>query len=193
MMIPTGILSMFASAAGAAPSGPFGMPEQASTLAPDIDFIFAVITWICIFFFVLIVALIVIFVVKYHRPPGVQAESNVTHNTPLEVVWTVIPLILVIVIFYVGMKGYINIRSAPLGAYEINVIAQKWNWQFNYRNGATTSELIVPVNTPVKMIMRSKDVLHALFIPAFRVKQDVVPGRVTSLWFEATKNGVYDL
>jgi cytochrome c oxidase subunit 2 len=175
------------------PHGPWGLPEQASTLAPPIDFVFDVITWICVAFFVLIVGLMVWFMIRYSKPPGTPAESNVTHHTPLEVTWTVIPLILVIVIFYVGMKGYIEVRSAPLGAYQVNVVAQKWSWTFNYANGASPSNLIVPVNRPVKLLMSSQDVLHSLYIPAFRVKQDVVPGRITSLWFEAIEPGVYDL
>ncbi|MCZ6835584.1 MAG: cytochrome c oxidase subunit II [Planctomycetota bacterium] len=173
--------------------GQFGMPVQASEVAPVIDNIFNFITWICIFFFVIIVGFIVFFMFKYSKPPGTPATSNVTHNTPIEVAWTVLPLILVIFIFYKGMDGYIDLRSAPLGAYEVNVVAQKWNWTFHYKNGATTSVLIVPANRPVKLIMSSQDVLHALFIPDFRVKQDVVPGRITTLWFTAIKAGEYDL
>lgn len=193
MMIPIGLNSLLASTVGALPTGLFGMPEQASTLAPSIDFIYELITWISIFFFLLIVGLMVYFVIRYHKPPGTPAEGSVIHNTPIEVIWTVLPLLLVIYIFYVGMQGYINLRSAPLDSYEINVVAQKWNWQFNYKNGATTSELIIPVGRPVKLLMSSKDVLHSVFIPAFRIKQDVVPGRITMLWFEAVEPGIYDL
>lgn len=193
MMTPASFISMLALAAGSPPVGPFGMPEQASTIAAEIDFVYQVITWVCIFFFVLIVFLIVVFVIKYSKPPGTKAEGTATHNTPLEVAWTVLPLILVIGIFYVGMKGYVNMRNAPLGAYEIHVNAQKWNWQFNYPNGATISELKVPLGRDVKLIMSSQDVLHSLFIPSFRVKQDVVPGRLVTLWFNATHEGEYDL
>lgn len=193
MMIPASFMSMLATVAGSAPIGPMGMPEQASTVAAEVDFVYVVINWICIFFFVLIVCLILVFMVKYSKPPGTKAESSVTHNTPIEVAWTVLPLILVIGIFYVGMKGYINIRSAPLGAYEIHVNAQKWNWQFNYPNGATITVLKVPLGRDVKLIMSSQDVLHSLFIPSFRVKQDVVPGRLVTMWFNATHEGVYDL
>ena len=175
----------FLATAMANPTGLFGMPEQASTIAPEIDFIYELITWICIFFFVLIVAIMVVFMVKYSKPQGTPAEGTSTHHTMLEVVWTTIPLILVVVIFFVGMRGYLHLRVAPQGAFEVYVTAQKWNWQFNYPNGAITTKLIVPKGRPVKLIMSSQDVLHSLFIPAFRVKQDVVPGRYTTLWFEA--------
>ncbi len=170
------------------------MPEQASTLAPEIDFVFNVITWISIFFFVLIVALLVIFVLKYRRTNGRRPEESPTHHTALELTWTIIPLILVIVIFYYGMQGYIIASTPPVGAYEVNVTAQKWSWRFEHRNGAReTAELVVPANRPVRLIMTSQDVLHSLFIPAFRVKQDVVPGRFTQVWFTATRPGEYDL
>lgn len=174
----------------------FWMPIRGSTVAPGVDLIFDVITWISIFFFILIVVLMVIFVVKYRRQSADHSASvdAATHHTPLELTWTIIPLILVIVIFYIGMQGYINIRNAPPGAYEINVTAQKWSWSFEHRNGcSSTGVLHVPVGRPVKLIMTSQDVLHSLYIPAFRVKQDVVPGRITTLWFEATAAGEYDL
>ncbi len=191
MMTPGSILSLLATAA---PPGYGGLPPQASTLAPEIDFVYWVITWICVVFFVAIVGIMVSFMIRYSKPPGTPAEGGSTHNTPIEVTWTVLPLILVIVIFYVGMQGYIKARTAPLGAYEINVVAQKWNWQFNYPvNGAITTELIVPAGRPVKLIMSSQDVLHSLYIPAFRVKQDVVPGRITHLWFRSDYPGTYDL
>lgn len=192
MTIPASLISFLATTA-AAPFGPFGMPEQASSVAPEIDFVYEVITWICIIFFVLIVGLMVFFLVKYSKPPGTPAEGKVVHNTPIEITWTVLPLLMVIVIFYVGMQSYLKLTTAPLGAYEINVTAQKWNWTFTYKNGAQPKELIVPLGHPVKLIMSSQDVLHSLFIPAFRVKQDVVPGRLTTLWFKPTYAGNYDL
>ena len=173
----------------------FWFMEPASTLAPSVDFVFNFITWISIFFLVLVVLLMVIFMVQYRRrDPRQKATSDVTHNTPLELTWTIIPLVLVIAIFYAGMEGYINIRSAPAGSYEVHVKAQRWSWTFTHRNGCTeTNVLRVPVGRPVRLLMESDDVLHALFIPAFRVKQDIVPGRLIDLWFEATKPGTYDL
>ncbi|MEM7227761.1 MAG: cytochrome c oxidase subunit II [Planctomycetota bacterium] len=177
----------------------FGMPEQASTVAAEVDFVYNFITWLSIFFFVAIVGVMLYFCVKYRRGHGDNvrhAEQTSTHNTPLEVTWTIIPLLLAIGIFYVGMRGYLNLRTVPANAYEIDVTAKKWSWEFNYDDeagSATTAALIVPVNRPVKLNMMSLDVLHSLFIPAFRVKQDIVPGRFTYHWFEATEVGEYDL
>ncbi len=184
-----------------APSGPaprpgsiFGMPEQASTLAPHVDLVYDVVTWIMVAFFVLIVIVMVWFAIRYRRRSHVADTGGPTHNTPLEVTWTVIPLILVIAIFYVGLKGYVHMTTPPENAYVVNVIGQKWSWTFQYPNGASESnELHVPVDRPVLLRIRSEDVLHCPFIPAFRVKQDAVPGRQTELWFEAVRAGTYDL
>lgn len=164
----------------------FWMPEQAATGAPQIDWIFNFILYLCYFFFVLIVVCMVVFVIRYRKPRGELAEGKASHNTPLEVTWTVIPLILVVAIFYVGMKGYMNLASPPAEAYEVNVVAQKWSWEFKHKNGAKEVDILsVPANQPVRLVIESRDVLHSVFIPAFRVKQDAVPGRYTELWFEA--------
>ncbi len=164
----------------------FANPESASTVSDGIDSVFNFITWLSVIFFVAIVLVEIWFIIKYkrsgHEP---NPEKPTTHNTPLELVWTIIPLLLVIAIFYVGVQGFVNLRNVPPNAYEINVTAQKWSWTFTYPNGAITTELVVPAGEPVKLIMKSNDVLHSLFVPAFRVKQDVVPGRYTYMWFEA--------
>jgi cytochrome c oxidase subunit II len=173
----------------------FWMPERASTVAADVDWVFDVITWISIFFFVLITVLLVIFAIRYRRTKEVSADRDTTtHHMPLEMTWTIIPLILVIIIFYMGMQEYIKIRTEPVDSYDVRVTARRWTWEFEHANGCReTGILRVPVNRPVKLIMRSDDVLHSAFIPAFRVKQDVVPGRITTLWFEATRTGVFEL
>ncbi|MHC5025121.1 MAG: cytochrome c oxidase subunit II [Planctomycetota bacterium] len=187
--------NLFANLLMASTGGGFWMPPDASTIAPTVDRIFNFITWLSAFFFVLIVVLMARFMWKYRRQSHTQrAESQVSHNTPLEVTWTIIPLILVIAIFYAGMNGYIRMSQAPAGSYEINVTGQKWTWTFEHRNGCQqVGELYIPVGRPVKLILSSQDVLHSVFIPAFRVKQDAVPGRLTTLWFEATEPGEYDL
>jgi len=174
--------------------GTFWMPPQASTVANHVDWIFYAIYWLSVFFFVLIVALMIWFAWKYRRSQAKTDHSAPSHHTPLEVTWTIIPLLLAIGIFYIGLDGYVELVQPPANAYEVNVTGQKWNWTFEHRNGATSTEtLVVPANTPVKLTMTSTDVLHSLFIPAFRVKQDVVPGRYSYLWFEATEPGVYQL
>jgi cytochrome c oxidase subunit 2 len=185
---------LLAAASEKTPGSFFGMPEQASTVAEDVDRIFDFITWISLFFFVLIVVLMVYFAIKYRRRAHVTETGGPKHNTVLEVTWTLLPLVLVIAIFYVGMRGYVHLVTPPENTYNIDATGQRWFWTFSYPNGATeTNALHVPVGRPVKLTMRSEDVVHSLFIPAFRVKQDVVPGRKTELWFEATRVGEFDL
>jgi cytochrome c oxidase subunit 2 len=188
------LISLLAAAPDKTSGSIFGMPEQASSVAEDVDRIFDFITYISLFFFVLIVVLMVYFVLRYRRRAPVAETGGPKHNTALEVTWTLIPLALVIAIFYVGLRGYVHLSTAPENTYDIEVTGQRWYWTFSYPNGATeTNVLHVPVGRPVKLTMRSQDVIHSLFIPAFRVKQDVVPGRRTSLWFEATREGEFDI
>lgn len=186
--------SMLAIQTSGDKGGGLWMPPSGSTIAETIDWMFFFIYWICVFFFVLICAIMVWFIVKYRRGDGRKAEVTSTHNTPLELTWTIIPLILVIAIFYMGLDGYVDMTGTPKNAYEVNVVGQQWSWQFNHRNGVSDANLLtVPVRRPVKLIMTSQDVLHSVFIPAFRVKQDAVPGRYTYLWFEAKEPGTYQL
>lgn len=170
------------------------MPEQAGSFAPGVDSVFYFIFWVSAFFFVLIVVLMFAFIIRYHRKtPGEAAAGKVSHHTGLEIVWSVIPTILVCIMFWFGFTKYMEMRAMPAGAYEINVTAQKWNWQFSYPSGVETNELHVPVGKPVRLIMRSKDVIHSLYIPAFRLKRDVVPGRYADMWFKATQTGSFPL
>jgi cytochrome c oxidase subunit 2 len=171
----------------------FFLPEQASTTAGHVDWLFNVVTWISIFFFALITLLLVLFVIKYRDRPGHKEEKTATHNQPLEITWTVIPLLIVIWIFWEGFTGYLNLATPPQNAYEIQVTGQKWNWLFTYPNGVVDGQLHVPVDTDVRLVMSSQDVLHSFYIPAFRVKKDVVPGRYTDLWFHAYKEGEFDV
>jgi cytochrome c oxidase subunit 2 len=164
-----------------------------SSVARDVDGLFYLILGIGVFFFALIVVLMVVFVLAYRHREGHEASSTTTHNTALELTWSIIPLILVAVIFFYGFKGFLNIATAPANAYEILVEAQKWSWSFTYPNGYVDQDLHVPVDRPVRLVMNSSDVIHSLFIPAFRVKRDVVPGRYAKMWFEATEPGEYDL
>ena len=172
--------------------GTFWLPPEASTAAPNTDFVFYFIYWVSVFFFVLIVALMVYFVLRYRqRVPGAAAPGHVTHNTTLEITWTAIPLVLVGAMFYVSFRGYMDLVTPPANSMDINVTGQKWLWTFTYPNGHVDTELHAPVDTSVRLILASNDVIHSLFIPAFRVKRDVVPGRYNYLWFRATKPGEY--
>lgn len=186
-MIPRG-LHLVAQAAGS-----FWMPPQSSTSAAGVDRVFYFIYGVAVFFFVLIVALMLVFVVRYRQRAGRVAEKTATHSTALEITWTVIPLIIVITIFVMGFRSFMDLTVAPGGGHEIQVYAKKWNWSFRYPNGYVDSDLHVPVNTPVRLVMSSSDVIHSFFVPAFRQKMDVIPGRYTKTWFQATQPGTYDI
>ncbi|MFO1076559.1 MAG: cytochrome c oxidase subunit II [Planctomycetota bacterium] len=151
---------------------------------------------VCVFFFVLIVGALLYSVVFYRRKRYDQpAASNVTHNTPLEVVWTVIPLIIVMVMFGWGFQGTIDMMTAPADARQCVAQAKQWTWTFQYPNDTTPSygEVWVEKDKPVQFLLESADVLHAFFAPSFRVKRDVVPGRMQSLWFTPRELGDFHL
>jgi cytochrome c oxidase subunit 2 len=169
------------------------MPPGVSTVSHHVDWLFNFILGISVFFFLLIVFFMVLFVVKYRRREGEGAEASPSHNMALELTWTIIPLVLVIVIFFFGFKGFLDMTTAPVNAYEVLVDGQKWNWSFTYPNGYVDSNLHVPVDKPVRLVMTSADVIHSLYVPAFRIKMDLVPGRYTKTWFEATEPGQYEL
>jgi cytochrome c oxidase subunit II len=170
----------------------FWLPEKASTFAEFVDPAFNLYYWVSLFFFVLITGGIVIFVAKYmRRHPDQLAESQLTHSTFLETLWTAVPLVLVMMFFVIGMKGYLKMRIAPGNAMSVNVIGQKWSWSFRYPQGFINDTLVVPVHQPVKLVMTSTDVIHSFFVPAFRQKADVIPNRYHTMWFEATKTGTF--
>jgi len=194
-----GLVGLASAALGAdsvsseAGQGSFWLPPARSTVAPMVDDLFHFIFYVSAFFFVLIVVLMVVFVARYRRKPGEAAEGTASHNTALEIIWTGIPLVIVVIIFWRGFVGYMELRTPPRNTYEVSVVGQKWKWMFRYNNGHIDENLHVPVDTPVRLTMTSEDVIHSLFIPAFRVKMDVVPGRYSSAWFRATESGDYDL
>jgi cytochrome c oxidase subunit II len=173
--------------------GSFWLPPPESVSSWAVDNVFYYIMYLSYFFFALITGLLVLFVVRYRRRPGVEAVKTATHSTLMEVVWSVIPLGLVIIMFYVGFVGYVELRSPPERAYEIAVLGRKWSWQFTYPDGTMSNDLHVPVGEPVRLMMTSEDVIHSLSIPAFRVKMDLVPGRYTRTWFQAKQPGKFDL
>ena len=179
-------LAAFAQTGAAEPTAPtFWMPVGASTISQGVDHTLDVINWICYVFFALVVGLMVWFVVKYRHRTGDKFRTDYpTHNTPLEITWSVIPTIIVIGIFVVGFRSYLDIYTAPKNAFDIKVTAQKWAWSFQYPNGAVSDDLYIPAGRPVRLVLRSSDVLHSLYIPDFRVKRDIVPGRYTYAWFQ---------
>ena len=192
------MLLLMLGAASPDQGGPtFWMPESASAQAPCVDHVFDFINVICYIFLVLITAVLGWFAIKYRQKKGEVnfSDDGPVHNTPLELTWTMVPLLLVVAIFYIGMVGFLDLRRSPDSSYEISVTAQKWTWAFDHPEfGVNQSgEVMVPLGRPVQFLMASSDVLHSCFIPAFRVKQDVIPGRYSRLWFEATKPGTYQL
>lgn len=160
-------------------------PESASTVAPTVDWLFYFILYLSTFFVVLIAGLMVYFAIRFRRKDPNDMPEGMTHSTALELTWTVIPTIILMFIFVVGFRGYLDMVQPPSGAYEITVNAQKWSWSFEYPNGAVSSELHVPANTPVILTLTSKDVIHSLYVPAFRTKKDAVPGRYNKTWFQS--------
>lgn len=169
--------------------GNFWLPRQLSTLAKDIDWAWNIVTALAIFFFIGVVGAMTYFVWKYRRRTENDKVSTVEHSTIIEVVWTVIPTLLCFGLFFAGFKGYLNASIVEAEAYEIKALAKKWSWTFIYPNGVVTTELGVPKDRPVRILLSSQDVLHSFYVPEFRVKQDAVPGTYTSLWFRATGVG----
>lgn len=169
------------------PEGTLQLPPQMSTIAPEVDAMYYDIYWISVAFTVAIYAAMLWFMYKYRRRPGRKAKPT-GHSDALEIFWTFTPLILLGWLFHAGFQGYIAGVYAPEDSIEIRVKAQQWLWEFEHPGGVidVPNELKVPVNQPVELIMSSADVLHAFFVPVFRVKRDIVPGMYTSLWFEAT-------
>lgn len=181
--------------ANPADTGTLWLPERASTVAGEVDGLFDFIMLLNYIFFAIIALGTVWLVMKYRRKSDDQlAVGQIGHNTAVEALWTFGPLAILIVVFVWGFRVFLNQSVAPEGAYEVQVTAQKWKWSFQHPNGSQEfSKLTVPKGRPVKLLMRSQDVLHSFFVPSFRVKQDVVPGRYTTLWFEATKAGEHQV
>ena len=170
----------------------FQLPEQMSTVAADIDWLYYFIYWVSVVLFIAIVGAMIWWAIKYRERPGHKAEPT-GHNVPLEIAWTVAPIFILVFLFHKGFQGYMDLGVAPAGSMDIRVNAKQWGWEFVYPNGGSDSELHVPVHKPVKLIMGSADVLHSFFVPALRVKRDVVPSMFTSVWFEATHVGQDDI
>lgn len=176
------------------PNGTLFFPGQHSTISSEVDALFYFVLYLSIFFFVVVIGGSIYFAWRFRKKGEAKFTSGVSHNTTLEVFWTVVPTILVFIIFIWGFKTYLKMNVTPANSMEVNVTGQKWFWSFRYTEGATTTnELVVPVNKPVKLLMSSQDVIHSFFVPGFRVKMDVLPNRYTTLWFEATKTGEFDL
>ncbi len=168
-------------------------PEVASTIAASVDRLYFFLIGITVFFSVLIFASILYFAVKYRRKPGRTAEQ-VREGLELEIAWSVVPFLITIVIFTWGSSLYIANSRVPDQAMDIYVVGRQWMWKIQHPSGRREiNELHVPVGQAVKLTLASQDVIHSFFIPAFRVKQDVLPGRYVTMWFQPTRTGEYHL
>jgi cytochrome c oxidase subunit 2 len=169
-------------------------PEAASSIAEGVDRLYFFLTGVTLFFTALIFIVIFYFMVKYRRRSDDEQPPETGENLPLELTWTVVPTLLTAVIFVWSSSLYFRNSRPPTASTEIFVIGKQWMWHLQHPEGVREiNELHVPVNVPIKLTMTSEDVIHDFYIPAFRVKKDAVPGRYTSLWFQATKTGVYHL
>jgi cytochrome c oxidase subunit 2 len=173
--------------------GTYWLPKSVNQIADDSDRMFYAVLGLSAFFFFAITFAVVYFVWKYRHRPGHKAEPSAGHNDALEITWTIIPTIICVFLFYYGWRTYVHVVTPPNKAVEVNVLAWRWNWQFTHYNGVQDSDLHVPVNRPIRLVMTSKDVLHAFYAPVMRVKQDIIPRRYTYSWFFPTKPGTYRL
>ena len=163
-------------------------------MAGPTDELFFFLLLVSVFFAGLICVLIIVFAVKYRRRDEAERPPVILGNLPLEIVWTAIPLALTLIMFVWGAKLYFVTFNPPDDALEITVVAKQWMWKVQHPEGQSEiDEMHVPAGRPIKLVMTSQDVIHDFFVPAFRVKKDVLPGRYTTVWFEATKPGSYQL
>jgi cytochrome c oxidase subunit 2 len=168
-------------------------PEQASTMASRVDALYIFLLIVTGMMTLLIFVCLVYFAARFRYRPGIPAEQ-IEGSTALEITWSTIPFLIFMVIFAWGAVVYFKERTPPADSTEVYVVAKQWMWKLEHAEGQREiNELHVPVGRDVKMIMTSQDVIHSFFVPAFRIKQDVVPGRYTVAWFRATKPGVYHL
>lgn len=169
-------------------------PDQASTMAPRVDALYFILLGVSGFFTLLIATLLIVFAVKYRRRSESERPAAVHASVGLEIFWSVVPFLITLGFFYGGARVYFDMHQPPPDTREILVVGKQWMWHLQHLEGQREiNELHVPVGRPIKLTLTSQDVIHDFSIPAFRVKQDVIPGRYTTLWFEATKVGKYHL
>jgi len=168
-------------------------PQKASSLAANVDALYIFLLIVSALMTALIFTAVIYFATRYRRRSGVQAEQ-IEGSTPLEITWSAIPFVVFMVIFFWSAVVFFKSRTPPRDSTEVYVVAKQWMWKLEHAEGQREiNELHVPVDRDVKLIMTSQDVIHSFFVPAFRMKQDVLPGRYTVVWFRATKPGTYHL
>ncbi|HWF48397.1 MAG TPA: cytochrome c oxidase subunit II [Bryobacteraceae bacterium] len=169
-------------------------PESASSVAGEVNLFFICMVTLCTVVAVGIAVVLIYSAIRYHRKSENELGSQARYNIPVEATWTIIPFILFVGMFGWGAKMYFDIERPPDNAINIYVVGKQWMWKVQHPEGQREiDELHIPVGRPVKLTMTSEDAIHSFFVPAFRTKQDVLPGRYTTTWFEATKPGKYHL
>lgn len=170
------------------------LPGQASTIADDVDILFYFISALTVFFTALIAVLVIWFSYRYRRRSEDEVPEQISGSTRLEIGWTVPLFGLAMIVFFWGAWLYVEMSTPPEESLEIYVLGKQWMWKYQHPDGQQEiNDLHVPVGRPVKLTMSSEDVIHSYFVPAFRVKSDVLPGRYTTVWFEATEVGEYHM
>ena len=169
-------------------------PDLASTFALPVDLLYFLLIALSVFFAGGIFIAIFIFCVKYRRRSEDESPKEIHGSLPLELAWSIIPMFMAIGIFTLGADLYFRMYRSPADPIEIYAVGKQWMWKIQHPEGKREiNELHVPINKTVRLPMASEDVIHSFFIPAFRVKRDALPGRYTTMWFEATKLGEYHL
>ena len=163
-----------------------------SNFVHGVDTAFLLIFGVAIFFLVMLTTIMIVFVIKYNKKRHAKAVQ-IKDSSVLEAIWTTIPIILVLIMFYFGWAGFLPMRQAPKDAMQVKAIARMWKWSFEYPGQKQSDTLLLPINKAVRMALVSKDVIHGFSIPDFRVKEDVVPGKNNYTWFEPKNLGNYDL
>lgn len=185
---------IFATMQTAQAQGSVFMPPQGTVISTQVDNLYSFLLVISTVASMILIGGMIYFAIKYKRRTDTDKTPYISHNSFLEFLWSFIPLVLFLGFFGWGWYLYHQMRAMPDDALEVHVYGYKWAWDFEYKSGKTTSgEMVVPVNTPVKLIMTSRDVIHSFFLPSMRIKQDVVPGRYTALWFSSDKVGNYQV
>lgn len=167
------------------------MPEQGTEIAKRVDNLYGFLLAASLVACIIVIGGMVYFALKYKRKSDNDKTAYITHDTRLEIIWSVIPLIIFLFVFGWGWIVYHDMRTMPKDALEISVTGKQWSWTTEYKNGVKSTEIVVPIDRDVKLVLGSEDVIHSFFVPSFRIKQDAIPGRYTTLWFRAEKLGEF--
>jgi cytochrome c oxidase subunit 2 len=169
-------------------------PENASTIAGEVDALFVFLVAVALVFSVGIAATLVLFAVRYRRRSEHERPPEIEGSLPLELVWSIIPFLITVVMFMWGARVFFHMNRPPDDSMTVSVVGKRWMWKLQHPTGhREINELHVPVGRPVRLMITSEDVVHSFFVPAFRIKKDAVPGRYATAWFRATRTGSYHL